>query len=281
MASSEFEQITTELSDNILTITLNRPDRLNAFTPHMQGELIEAFDQADANDDVGAIIITGSGRAFCAGADLSDGGSTWEKPALARDGGGRLTLRIFESLKPVIAACNGPSVGVGTTTQCAMDVRLAADTARYGFVFSRRGVVPEACSSWFLPRIIGISQALEWTYSGRIFEAEEALATGFARQIYAGPDLIPAARKLARSFIDDSSAVSVSTIRHMMWKGLTMDHPMEAHKIDSRGMYYQGRSDDAKEGISSFLEKRPPSFPGKVSTDMPDHFPWWDDREFE
>ena len=281
MASSEFEQITTELSDNILTITLNRPDRLNAFTPHMQGELIEAFDQADANDDVGAIIITGSGRAFCAGADLSDGGSTWEKPALARDGGGRLTLRIFESLKPVIAACNGPSVGVGTTMQCAMDVRLAADTARYGFVFSRRGVVPEACSSWFLQRIIGISQALEWTYSGRIFEAEEALATGFARQIYAGPDLIPAARKLARSFIDDSSAVSVSTIRHMMWKGLTMDHPMEAHKIDSRGMYYQGRSDDAKEGISSFLEKRPPSFPGKVSTDMPDHFPWWDDREFE
>lgn len=281
MASSEFEQITTELSDNILTITLNRPDRLNAFTPHMQGELIEAFDQADANDDVGAIIITGSGRAFCAGADLSDGGSTWEKPALARDGGGRLTLRIFESLKPVIAACNGPSVGVGTTMQCAMDVRLAADTARYGFVFSRRGVVPEACSSWFLPRIIGISQALEWTYSGRIFEAEEALATGFARQIYAGPDLIPAARKLARSFIDDSSAVSVSTIRHMMWKGLTMDHPMEAHKIDSRGMYYRGRSDDAKEGISSFLEKRPPSFPGKVSTDMPDHFPWWDDREFE
>ena len=281
MASSEFEQITTELSDNILTITLNRPDRLNAFTPHMQGELIEAFDQADANDDVGAIIITGSGRAFCAGADLSDGGSTWEKPALARDGGGRLTLRIFESLKPVIAACNGPSVGVGTTMQCAMDVRLAADTARYGFVFSRRGVVPEACSSWFLPRIIGISQALEWTYSGRIFEAEEALATGFARQIYAGPDLIPAARKLARSFIDDSSAVSVSTIRHMMWKGLTMDHPMEAHKIESRGMYYQGRSDDAKEGISSFLEKRPPSFPGKVSTDMPDHFPWWDDREFE
>ena len=281
MASSEFEQITTELSDNILTITLNRPDRLNAFTPHMQGELIEAFDQADANDDVGAIIITGSGRAFCAGADLSDGGSTWEKPALARDGGGRLTLRIFESLKPVIAACNGPSVGVGTTMQCAMDVRLAADTARYGFVFSRRGVVPEACSSWFLPRIIGISQALEWTYSGRIFEAEEALATGFARQIYAGPDLIPAARKLASSFIDDSSAVSVSTIRHMMWKGLTMDHPMEAHKIDSRGMYYQGRSDDAKEGISSFLEKRPPSFPGKVSTDMPDHFPWWDDREFE
>ncbi len=281
MASSEFEQITTELSDNILTITLNRPDRLNAFTPHMQGELIEAFDQADANDDVGAIIITGSGRAFCAGADLSDGGSTWEKPALARDGGGRLTLRIFESLKPVIAACNGPSVGVGTTMQCAMDVRLAADTARYGFVFSRRGVVPEACSSWFLPRIIGISQALEWTYSGRIFEAEEALATGFARQIYAGPDLIPAARKLASSFIDDSSAVSVSTIRHMMWKGLTMDHPMEAHKIDSRGMYYRGRSDDAKEGISSFLEKRPPSFPGKVSTDMPDHFPWWDDREFE
>ena len=165
--------------------------------------------------------------------------------------------------------------------QCAMDVRLAADTARYGFVFSRRGVVPEACSSWFLPRIIGISQALEWTYSGRIFEAEEALATGFARQIYAGPDLIPAARKLASSFIDDSSAVSVSTIRHMMWKGLTMDHPMEAHKIDSRGMYYRGRSDDAKEGISSFLEKRPPSFPGKVSTDMPDHFPWWDDREFE
>ena len=277
----KFEQIETEISDNILTITMKRPDRLNAFTPQMQGELIDAFDHADANDDVGAIIVTGAGRAFCAGADLSDGGSTWEKPELARDGGGRLTLRIFESLKPVIAACNGPSVGVGTTMQCAMDIRLAADSARYGFVFSRRGVVPEACSSWFLPRIVGISQALEWTYSGRIFEADEALNAGFVRQIYSAPELISAARALARSFIEDSAPVSVSTIRHMMWKGLTMDHPMEAHKIDSRGMYFRGRSDDAKEGIISFLEKRAPSFPGKVSSDMPDHFPWWADRKFE
>ena len=277
----KFEQIETEISDNILTITMKRPDRLNAFTPQMQGELIDAFDHADANDDIGAIIVTGAGRAFCAGADLSDGGSTWEKPELARDGGGRLTLRIFESLKPVIAACNGPSVGVGTTMQCAMDIRLAAESARYGFVFSRRGVVPEACSSWFLPRIVGISQALEWTYSGRIFEADEALNAGFVRQIYSGPELISAARALARSFIEDIAPVSVSTIRHMMWKGLTMDHPMEAHKIDSRGMYFRGRSDDAKEGINSFLEKRTPSFPGKVSSDMPDHFPWWADRKFE
>ena len=277
----KFEQIETEISENILTITMKRPDRLNAFTPQMQGELIDAFDHADANDDIGAIIVTGAGRAFCAGADLSDGGSTWEKPELARDGGGRLPLRIFESLKPVIAACNGPSVGVGTTMQCAMDIRLAAESARYGFVFSRRGVVPEACSSWFLPRIVGISQALEWTYSGRIFEADEALNAGFVRQIYSGPELISAARALARSFIEDSAPVSVSTIRHMMWKGLTMDHPMEAHKIDSRGMYFRGRSDDAKEGINSFLEKRAPSFPCKVSSDMPDHFPWWADRKFE
>ncbi len=280
-----YEQILYEVSDNILTITLNRPDKLNAFTGTMLKELLDALDKADADDDIRAIIFTGAGRGFCAGADLSAGGKTFDHDADGRglhpDGGGVLTLRIFDCLKPVISACNGPAVGVGATMQCAMDVRLASEDARYGFVFSRRGVVPEACSSWFLPRVVGISTALEWSFSGRIFDASEALDRGFVRSIHKKTDLLPAARKLAREFAEQTSSVSNAMIRQMMWKMLGADHPMEAHKIDSRGIFYTGKSADANEGVESFLEKRPASFPGKVSTDMPEFFPWWKPREFE
>ena len=261
-----FEQILYEKDGPILTITLNRPDKLNAFTGQMMQEIIEAMDAADADDEVRAIIFTGAGRGFCAGADLSAGKDTFNNDApgkqsgLQRDGGGLLTLRLFESKKPLISACNGPAVGVGATMQCAMDIRLASEKARYGFVFSRRAIVPEACSSWFLPRIVGIQTALEWTFSGRVFEASEALDRGFVRSVHAENELLPAAKALAMEFSEMTSAVSVTLIRHMLWKMLGADHPMEAHKIDSRGVYHRGRSADAFEGVESFLQKRAPSF---------------------
>ena len=282
-----FEQILYEKDGPILTITLNRPDKLNAFTGKMMQEIIEAMDAADADDAVRAIIFTGAGRGFCAGADLSAGKDTFNNDApgkqsgLQRDGGGLLTLRLFESKKPLISACNGPAVGVGATMQCAMDIRLASEKARYGFVFSRRAIVPEACSSWFLPRIVGIQTALEWTFSGRVFEASEALDRGFVRSVHAEDELLPAAKALAMEFSEMTSAVSVTLIRHMLWKMLGADHPMEAHKIDSRGVYHRGRSADAFEGVESFLQKRAPSFPGKVSKDLPEFFPWWDEPTFE
>ena len=282
-----FEQILYEKDGPILTITLNRPDKLNAFTGQMMQEIIEAMDAADADDEVRAIIFTGAGRGFCAGADLSAGKDTFNNDApgkqsgLQRDGGGLLTLRLFESKKPLISACNGPAVGVGATMQCAMDIRLASEKARYGFVFSRRAIVPEACSSWFLPRIVGIQTALEWTFSGRVFEASEALDRGFVRSLHAEDELLPAAKALAMEFSEMTSAVSVTLIRHMLWKMLGADHPMEAHKIDSRGVYHRGRSADAFEGVESFLQKRAPSFPGKVSKDLPEFFPWWDEPTFE
>ena len=282
-----FEQILYEKDGPILTITLNRPDKLNAFTGQMMQEIIEAMDAADADDEVRAIIFTGAGRGFCAGADLSAGKDTFNNDApgkqsgLQRDGGGLLTLRLFESKKPLISACNGPAVGVGATMQCAMDIRLASEKARYGFVFSRRAIVPEACSSWFLPRIVGIQTALEWTFSGRVFEASEALDRGFVRSVHAEDELLPAAKALAMEFSEMTSAVSVTLIRHMLWKMLGADHPMEAHKIDSRGVYHRGRSADAFEGVESFLQKRAPSFPGKVSKDLPEFFPWWDEPKFE
>jgi len=248
-------------------------------------EIHDALDRADADDNVKAIIFTGAGRGFCAGADLSGGSSTFDHDADGRglhpDGGGVLTLRLFECLKPVISACNGPAVGVGATMQCAMDIRMASENARYGFVFSKRGIVPEACSSWFLPRCVGINTALEWTYSGRIFDATEALERGFVRSIHKENDLLPAARDLAHEFAEQTSSISVALIRHMMWKMLGADHPMEAHKLDSRGIYHTGKSPDAKEGVQSFLEKRPAEFSGKVSTDMPEFFPWWEERKFE
>jgi enoyl-CoA hydratase/carnithine racemase len=283
----DYEQILYEVTDNVLTITLHRPDKLNAFTSTMCREMIDAFDRADADDNVRAVIVTGAGRAFCAGADLSGGADTFHYDSregstgeVTRDGGGLLTLRIFDSTKPVIAAVNGPAVGIGVTMTLAMDLRLASETARFGFVFARRGVVPEACSSWFLPRIVGIGQALEWTYSGRVFPASEAHAGRLVRSVHAPEALLPAARDLATEIATQTSAVSVTLIRHMMWKMLGADHPMEAHKLDSRGMYATGKSPDAREGIESFLEKRAATFPGKVSRDLPDFCPWWDERPF-
>ena len=280
-----YKTILYDVNNNILTITLNRPDKLNAFNTKMMREMIDAFDQADADDQVKAIIVTGSGRAFCAGADLSRGGETFDHEAagtgMQRDGGGLLTLRIFECMKPVISACNGPAVGIGATMQCAMDIRLASENARYGFVFSKRGIVPEACSSWFLPKLVGVSTALEWTYSGRIFGADEAKERGFVRSVHSAETLLDEAQALAREFATQTSSISVAMARHMMWRLPSADHPMEAHKIDSRGVYFTGKSADAREGVQSFLEKRPAEFPGNVSTDMPEFFPWWETRKFE
>jgi len=294
-----YETIKYEVADNILTLTLNRPDKLNAFNATMQQELIDAFDKADADDTVRVIIVTGAGRAFCAGADLSSGANTFDRDTRrgpvrrlpngavdysdpqARDGGGQLTLRIFRCLKPVIAAVNGAAVGIGVTMQLAMDIRIASQAARFGFVFSQRGIVPEAASSWFLPRIVGISQALEWCYTGRVFPAEEALAGRLVSKVVPADELIPAAQLLAREIAAKTAPVSLALIRQMMWRMLGADDPMEAHKIDSRGIYARGRSDDVKEGVMAFLEKRPAVFKNKVSADMPDYFPWWDEREYK
>jgi enoyl-CoA hydratase/carnithine racemase len=288
-----YETLLTELSENILTITINRPDKLNALNTVMIREFIDAIETADKDDAARAIIVTGAGRAFCAGADLSMGGGTFDrearkdrppvphgpdgKPDLshdsARDGGGRMTLRVFACRKPVIAAVNGPAVGIGATMVLPMDVRIASSEARFGFVFSQRGIVPEAASSYFLPRIVGIAQALEWCYAGRVFSAEEALAGRLVSRVVAPADLIPTARTLARSFIDNTAPVSIALIRQMMWRMLGAAHPMEAHRIDSRAMFSRGRSADVKEGIMSFLEKRPPRFTDTVSGEMPE-LPW-------
>jgi enoyl-CoA hydratase/carnithine racemase len=278
----EYQQIAYQMDGQILTITLSRPDRLNAFTTRMMTELLDAFDRADGDDDVRAVIITGKGRGFCAGADLGGGPSTFDYPEgeEARDGGGRVALRIYDSAKPVIAAINGPAVGVGITMTLAMDVRLASTNARMGFVFARRGVVPEACSSWFLPRVVGISRAVEWVATGRVFPASEALEAGLVRAVLPPDELLPAARALAAEVAGNTSAVSVALARQMMWKMLGADHPMEAHKLDSRLMRATGRTADAGEGIASFLEKRPPRFPGRVSVDMPAPYPWWEGRTF-
>lgn len=282
-----YETIIYEVDHGILTLTLNRPEKLNAFTGAMLQEMLDAFDRADADDEIRAIIVTGAGRAFCAGADLSGGGDTFNADTkgdraagMQPDGGGLLTLRIYECKKPIIAAINGPAVGVGLTMTLAMDIRLAADVAKFGFVFSRRGIVPEACSSYFLPRVVGISQALEWCYSGRVFPAQEALDGGLVKSLHEKTALLPAARDIARDIAENTSAISVTLIRHMMWRMLGADHPIEAHKIDSRGVYHLGRGQDAKEGVEAFLEKRPPRFQGKVSEDLPEYFPWWQQREF-
>jgi enoyl-CoA hydratase/carnithine racemase len=283
----DYQQILYSVDDSILTLTLNRPDRLNAFTERMCRELIDALDRADADDSVRVIIFTGAGRAYCAGADLGSGGDTFDSPAQGRqeslaahrDGGGLLTLRLFECKKPVIAAINGPAVGIGITMTLAMDVRIAASNARMGFVFARRGIVPEACSSWFLPRIVGIGQAAEWVYTGRVFSAEEALAGRLVSRVVSPEDLIGAARTLGREIADNTSAMSVALTRQMLWKMLGADHPMEAHKIDSQAIYWMGRSPDAYEGVSAFLEKRAAKFTLQPS-DMPDFYPWWSERKF-
>jgi enoyl-CoA hydratase/carnithine racemase len=282
----EFEQITTESDQGVLTITLNRPDRLNAWTPTMGNELIAAFDAADADDEVRAIIVTGAGRGFCAGADLAGGGATFDYRQresggpIPRDGGGRFTLRVFESTKPVIAAINGPAVGVGATMTLPMDIRLAAEEARIGFVFARRGIVPEACSSWFLPRAVGISRAMEWVATGRVFGAQEALDAGLVRSLHPAGELLDAARSLAREIADHTAPVSVALARKLMWTMLGAEHPMIAHRADSRGMFYRGQSADAQEGVTSFLEKRAPEFPDRVSDGLPDVLPGWAAPEF-
>jgi enoyl-CoA hydratase/carnithine racemase len=300
MAYGPYEQIHVDVRDAILTLTLNRPDKLNAFTGCMMHEMIDVFTKVNADDDVRAIVVTGAGRAFCAGADLSGGARTFDaarNPERAernagpvenvdwsdervRDGGGRLTLAIFECLKPVIAAVNGPAVGVGVTMQLAMDIRIASEAARFGFVFARRGIIPEAASSWFLPKIVGVSQALEWCYSGRVFDAQEALRGRLVSEVVNADVLLSRARAIAAEIRDNTAPVAIALIRQMMWRVSAMDHPMEAHKIDSRGIYARGQSGDVREGVTSFLEKRPAKFPDKVSSGMPRYFPWWQERPY-
>jgi enoyl-CoA hydratase/carnithine racemase len=286
---AEYEEIVYALEGPVLTITLNRPDKLNAFTFQMMNEVIDAFDRADADDAVRVVVVTGAGRGFCAGADLSAGDGTFDyrdtsgaeaRLEDARDGGGLVALRIFESTKPVIAAVNGPAVGVGVTMTLPMDIRLASEQARFGFVFARRGLVPEAASSWFLPRVVGISRAMEWVATGRVFPAHEALEGGLVRSLHAPADLLPAAYALAHEIAENTAPISVALSRQMLWRMLGADHPMEAHKLDSRAIWERGRTDDAREGVMSFLEKRPANFPMKVSSDMPSFFPWWDERRF-
>jgi enoyl-CoA hydratase/carnithine racemase len=284
----EYEQILYEVAEHVATITMNRPEQLNAFTTKMMREMIDAFDRVDADDDVRAVIVTGAGRGFCAGADLSAGGSTFAKGGsdeqtearIPRDGGGMLALRIFDCNKPVIAAINGAAVGVGVTMTLPMDIRLASTAAKFGFVFARRGIVPEACSSWFLPRIVGISQAAEWCFSGRVFPADEALAGRLVRSIHEPGDLVGAARAIATDIVENTAPVSVALTRRMLWDMLGADHPMEAHRVDSRAILARGRSADAREGVESFLEKRPAAFVDKVSDGLPDVFPSRSNRKF-
>ena len=292
----EFETILYDKKDKVLTITLNRPERLNAFTGQMMHDLIDAFDKAGKDDEIRVIIVTGAGRGFCAGADLGAGANTFNRevrnnkgetegvkdnPEWMRDGGGRTTLAIFDCPKPIIAAFNGPAVGVGVTMTLPMDIRIASEEAKFGFVFARRGLVPEAASSWFLPRVVGINKALEWTFSGRVFSPEEAKEGGLIRSIHPANELLEEANKIAQEIVENTSPVSVAMTRQMLWKLLGADHPMEAHKVDSRAIYELGQGGDAKEGVESFLEKRSPKFPSKVSKDMPEFYPWWEERKFK
>ena len=282
------QEIRYEVQDRVATLTLYRPDKLNAFTPRMRDELIGAFGRADADDGVRVVIVTGAGRAFCAGADLSGGGATFDYAKRDdagqedhRDGGGRVSLAIFALKKPVIAAINGAAVGVGATMTLPMDIRIASSAAKFGFGFARRGIVPEACSSWFLPKVVGISRAAEWLYTGRVFGADEALAGGLVSRVVAPEELMPAALVLAHEIADNTAPVAVALSRQMLWRMAGADHPMEAHKVDSRGIYAMGASLDVKEGIAAFKEKRAPHFSMKASTDMPSFYPWWDERPFK
>jgi enoyl-CoA hydratase/carnithine racemase len=287
-AEAKYTEIIYEVSDNIATVTLHRPDKMNAFTGVMMNELLQVFDEIDADDNVRAVIVTGSGRAFCAGADLSHGAETFSDgklsgqtpTAVRRDGGGMVTLRMFRCNKPIIGAINGAAVGIGATMTLPMDIRIAADTAKMGFVFTRRGIVPEACSSWFLPRLVGISQAQEWVLTGRVFLADEALRGGLVRSIHPQEELMQVARELAKEIVDNAAPVSVALARQMMWRMLGASHPMEAHRVDSRGIQERGRSADTREGVMSFLQKRPAVFGEKVSTDVPDIFVGWEEPEF-
>ena len=285
----ELKQIRYVVENRVGVITLSRPDRMNAFTNRMMNEMLHVLDEAARDDSVRVLVVTGEGRAFCAGADLGAGGKTFDAEAAGeevgltghRDGGGRVSLALFASRKPVIAAINGAAVGVGITMTLPMDIRLAADDAKIGFVFAKRGLVPEAASSWFLPRVVGVSRAMEWVATGRVFLADEALAAGLVRSIHPKTELLDVARALGREIAENTAPVSVALSRQMLWRMLGADHPMEAHKIDSRAIDTRGRSDDVREGVTSFLEKRPANYPMKVSSGMPEWYPWWQERTFE
>ena len=287
MNPSDFQTLLYVVDDGVATLTLNRPDKLNAFTAQMRDELIAALDLTDADDAVRAVVVTGAGRAFCAGADLSSGGNTFDyakrqdprrEATMAgdvyRDGGGQVTLRVFRSLKPVIGAINGAAVGIGATMQLPMDVRVASTQARFGFVFARRGITPEAASSWFLPRLVGMHTALEWCISGRVFAADEALARGLVRSLHEPADLLGAAQALAREMTRHSAPVSVALTRQLLWRMAGAAHPMDAHRLDSRAIQSRGQSQDVREGVGAFLEKREAVWPDRVSTDLPGFFDW-------
>jgi enoyl-CoA hydratase/carnithine racemase len=281
-----FEQIRYEKEKGIGLITLNRPDKLNAFTSLMNRELIQALDQAEEDDEVRVLIFTGAGRGFCAGADLSAGGGSafsykGEPIDAFRDGGGVLNLRIFEMKKPVIAAINGPAVGIGATMTLPMDIRLAADTAKMGFVFTRRAIAPDGCCTWFLPRVVGIGQAAEWLISGRVFSAQEALQTGLVHRLLPAEDLLPAAMEKAREIVENTSSISVALTKQLVWRMLGAEHPMDAHRVESKAVYFMSSSDDCREGVNAFLEKRKPDFPMKLSRDLPDFYPWWPEVPFK
>ncbi len=277
--------VLTEVSGHVMTLTLNRPEKLNAFNTAMRDGIIAGLDRADAEDDVRAVIVTGAGRGFCAGADLSAGASRFDVAARVasgegiRDNGGRVALRLFACLKPVIAAVNGAAVGVGATMLLPMDIRLASTEARFGFPFTRRGLVPEACSSWFLPRAVGMQRAMEWLATGRVFPATEALGSGLVRSLHAPDALLPAARALAEEIAAQAAPVSMALTRQMVWRMQGTSHPMQAHRLESRILLERGQSADLKEGVASFLEKRPARFTGRVSADMPP--PFWTDPGFE
>lgn len=286
-----YETIDLAIVGHVLTITLNRPDKANALNRLMVDELLDAFDRSDCEPDVRAVIVTGAGRHFCGGFELEGsnafdvgaGDIDWRSlPAdhAVRDLGGRLTLRIFNSLKPVIAAVNGAAVGIGATMLLPMDVRIASHHATLGFVFTRRGIVPEACSSWFLPRVVGINHALDWTMSGRAVPADEAREAGLFKSVHPGENLLAAAQAVAADLAGPGAPVSVALTRQMMWHGLTMDHPMAAHRVESRLMAMRGAHQDAHEGVASFLGRRAPDFPGRVPDDLPPGFPCWPERQF-
>lgn len=297
-----YETIRYEVTEGVATVTLNRPDVFNAMNPAMMNELLAVFDETDQDDNVRAVIITGAGKGFCGGADLSKGADIFDKDKngtvvdddspiradgtfdyskeSARDGGGKLALRIFASLKPVIGAINGAGVGVGASMLLPMDIRIASEKGRLGFVYARRGIVYECCSSWFLPRLVGIANTLQWSFSGRVLSADELLAGGLVSEVVPPEQLLPRAQEIAREIADNTAPVSIALMRQMAWRSLGMSHPMEAHQIESRGICTRGRSPDAKEGVKSFVEKRLPDFPCNVSTDMPDYFPWWEEPSY-
>ena len=283
-----FKTIKIEQHENIAVLILNRPKKLNAFTFLMLNELLSAFDAIEADDSLKAVVISGSGRGFCAGADLSSGKDTFnpsydtfgvKEDDFRRDAGGILTLRMYKFLKPIIFACNGPAVGVGASMQLAGDIRIASENARFGFVFANRGIVPDACSSWFLPKIVGISKALELTFSGRIIESQEALDISLISSIHKSKNLINDAINIAQRLVENSAPVSIAITRQMLWRSFGQSDPYDAHIIESKAMDSRGASDDAKEGVNSFLEKRSANFVNKITSDMPNFFPWWEDAD--